>query len=282
MGRSDKNLYISDMKETVYNYHANFGGVHYCTPNWEWDTEKIFWEDYNLWVVFGGLGLLHAPQKVYDLKPGSCFVLRWTERYFGKLLKSDPLRVIAIHFDFRDQRGRVVHPKGKALPPFHREVKNVSFLKTLMERSLACQQAGKPRAADRWLKASLMEVGFQDGNLSSGKMDPLLKNRMDVLCAKILEQPQKPWSIREMAKQLFYSPDHFTRLFKKHLGETPMAFIVNARIEAAKSQLLLTSFSVEHISDTLGFCDVFFFSKQFKEKTGQSPALFRRMLGKRV
>ena len=79
-----------------------------------------------------------------------------------------------------------------------------------------------------------------------------------------------------MARRLHCSPDHFTRTFRAATGQTPQRFVVAARIAAAKSLLRTSSLSVTAIADSLGYGDVYFFSKQFRRETGVPPTAYRR------
>lgn len=51
--------------------------------------------------------------------------------------------------------------------------------------------------------------------------------------------------------------------------------MILARIQRAKYLLANSSLSVGQIAESLGYADIFPFSRQFKKKTGQSPRGFR-------
>ena len=75
-----------------------------------------------------------------------------------------------------------------------------------------------------------------------------------------------------------YSVDYFSRVFTQVIGHGPQEFVITARINRAKQLLSETSLSVGEISTVLGFRDVFFFSKQFRQKTDCTPTEFRAKL----
>ena len=78
-----------------------------------------------------------------------------------------------------------------------------------------------------------------------------------------------------LARAVHYSPVHFGRLFRRFVGETPSAFLIRARMDAAKSLLRGSSASITQIAEYLGYGDVYFFSKQFREKVGSPPSEYR-------
>lgn len=67
------------------------------------------------------------------------------------------------------------------------------------------------------------------------------------------------------------------RLFKKETNETPISFKNKLRIDRAKTMLLDPSFPVGDISAVLGFENVYYFSRLFKNLTGISPSQFRTL-----
>ena len=88
---------------------------------------------------------------------------------------------------------------------------------------------------------------------------------------RIAQNPQNLPPVAKLAREHGYSPDHFTRLFKAATGQTPELYAVQARIHRAQ-QL----FGIGEIAATLGYRDIYFFSRQFKQFTKVSPRQYRR------
>lgn len=64
-------------------------------------------------------------------------------------------------------------------------------------------------------------------------------------------------------------------MFKKVNGEAPVAFWNRARADRAASLLRETDLSLNEIAEMLGYCDVYHFSKSFKEIHARPPGLWR-------
>ena len=80
-----------------------------------------------------------------------------------------------------------------------------------------------------------------------------------------------------MAKQAFFSPFHFHRIFSAMVGEPPGSFVNRLRVERAAWMLRHhTSLSVTHIALDCGFSSSAAFSRAFKSAFGISPTQWRR------
>lgn len=86
-------------------------------------------------------------------------------------------------------------------------------------------------------------------------------------------------SIDEIASQTYYSTDHFRVLFKKRVGKTPKAYILDKRLDYAKQLMLESNLSLFEISELCGFTDYIQFNKFFKKKEGVGPNEFLKIHG---
>ncbi len=91
----------------------------------------------------------------------------------------------------------------------------------------------------------------------------------------ILNYPERPISLKELAEQLHMHPTYISNRFKSLYRLTPLQFQQEVRIGQARKWLLSTGMTVGEISDRLGYSDVQSFSKAFKTKTNVSPMVYR-------
>lgn len=85
-------------------------------------------------------------------------------------------------------------------------------------------------------------------------------------------------SLEDIAKYAGLSVSQLNRLFRQEFGTTVYSYILNNRINIAKSLLTGTSMSVAEIAFSLNFADEHYFSNIFKKKTGLTPSQCRRKL----
>ena len=80
--------------------------------------------------------------------------------------------------------------------------------------------------------------------------------------------------VSEIAAYLNVSPRHLARLFDRHLGVSPAAYIEKTRLERAQ-QLLQTEMPIKKIAATTGYGSVHHFSRAFSRRVGLSPGVYR-------
>jgi AraC family transcriptional regulator len=83
--------------------------------------------------------------------------------------------------------------------------------------------------------------------------------------------------LQELAILADLSVFHFARSFRESVGSTPHQYIVNMRVQKAKTLLTLPEWSIQQIASATGFADGGHLSKIFRKSTGVSPTAWRRM-----
>ena len=83
-------------------------------------------------------------------------------------------------------------------------------------------------------------------------------------------------TVRQCADELHFSPNYLSDLLKKETGKNTQEHIHHCVIEQAKMRLLGTEQTISEIAYNLGFEYAAYFSKVFKNKTGLSPAEYRK------
>ncbi|QHW31279.1 helix-turn-helix transcriptional regulator [Paenibacillus rhizovicinus] len=83
-------------------------------------------------------------------------------------------------------------------------------------------------------------------------------------------------TVEELAEMVGYSYHHFRHLFKTKFGRSPIAYLLNKRIQRASHLLLHSTLSVTAIAEECGFSNDAQFSTLFKREQGDPPRLFRQ------
>jgi len=118
---------------------------------------------------------------------------------------------------------------------------------------------------------SLLCAEAQSGRERLGPMHPSVVRA----CHFIEKNLSRQMELSSISHAAGLSLNHFSRLFDRQLGYTPIEYVWHLRIQKAASMLRSTGLSVGEISTQTGFQNPFHFSRRFKAAFGSSPRAYR-------
>jgi len=107
-----------------------------------------------------------------------------------------------------------------------------------------------------------------------GLPPPAISSALDYLSEHIEDNP----TVEELARIAGISEVYFRRLFKEHLGLSPVEYRNRQRLLRARSLIEFGEISVQEISDSLGYSTVSHFIKEYKRFFGTTPLKHRYTL----
>ncbi len=84
-------------------------------------------------------------------------------------------------------------------------------------------------------------------------------------------------TIEDMAEIVDLNPVYLGSLFKKEIGLNFSSYLIKVRIDAAKSLLVETNYTIAAIGSEVGYKDTRYFSQLFEKTVGIKPALYRKI-----
>jgi YesN/AraC family two-component response regulator len=83
-------------------------------------------------------------------------------------------------------------------------------------------------------------------------------------------------NLHDIARQANMSKYHFTRIFKRLTGFSPLEFAIILKMHNAKKLLLKRNLSISEVAEEVGYLDLRNFDRRFKEHTGFTPSAYRK------
>jgi two-component system response regulator YesN len=123
-------------------------------------------------------------------------------------------------------------------------------------------------------------------NRSIEQMVKDIRSSRDTVNMKPVEQA-KTWikdnlgeeiTIKKIADQVHMNPTYFCEYFKIQTGETILDYLTWQRMEKVKDLLQDPSMKLQEISLRVGYHDLKYFSRLFKQWTGQTPSKYREQM----
>lgn len=154
-----------------------------------------------------------------------------------------------------------------------RRVYDTEAFKSEFEKLIDFINKGKHANAVHQLEGMLLFL--KDQKKPAAFMDVHQKS-IQALALKMDKQPHENWTIEKESKRMALSPVHFRRLFKQQIGTPPNQYVIQARLRKASVYLRTTQKTVKEVSNLVGYDDIYYFSKLFKQHYQLPPATYRK------
>jgi AraC-like DNA-binding protein len=198
-----------------------------------------------------------------------------------------PSRFLCAGFSYDNE---LAHPLLSLLPPVLHvspadegpDTPLQSTLRLLMGE-LRRHQIGSAAAVDRLIEVLFVQVlrAWLDTYADSTPPSWLTGLR-DVVVARALgllhSQPERAWTVDELAAAVHVSRSTLVRRFNDLVGEPPAAYLTHWRIELAARLLRDSEQSVGRIAHLVGYTSEFAFSRAFSKHRGEPPGRYRKRL----
>lgn len=112
---------------------------------------------------------------------------------------------------------------------------------------------------------------FAHYGVENKTFDPLVENIKNYLRENI----SYDFTMEELAAAFHYSPKYLGRVFKHRTGQTVKEYCNRAKIAQAKLLMTETDLRVEEIALQVGFNNITYFDRVFRQITGLSPKSYR-------
>jgi len=88
----------------------------------------------------------------------------------------------------------------------------------------------------------------------------------------------RPFSVDSIARQVAMSTSHFAHRFRVVARMSPMRFVKEVRLDAARALLLCKGARASEVALRVGYESPAHFARDFKRRFGASPARYARRL----
>ena len=231
---------------------------------------------YSLHFVLDGNGYFEQNDQIYELKRGDLFCLfpKLSHEYYTSL--ESPLKLAWIAFDGKmalEVLGRIgLRPGGPHIgKAFDTELE--SRLEPFFQLVRSSGKAGNDlmKSSVFWsIIGWLIETAERPHDKESDTRSWLEKGLayMDIHFAEGI-------TIKEISKYAGVDRTHFGKAFRKAYGITPIQYLQQLKMKAAKTMLQETDHKLAEIAHSVGYPDLFTFSKAFKKVVGMPPNHYR-------
>ncbi|QFF99020.1 AraC family transcriptional regulator [Psychrobacillus glaciei] len=244
----------------------------HCEPNWKWKKRDTPLPNFDLFYVWSGEGTVFLNKKPHHVGKGHCFLFRPGDETEATHNPQDPLVLTYIHFDIAET--------PRLIPSAHRIFDNTIGFESLLTqyiRLFLVKTYGAEIEGKLILKQLIIHLlrEEQEKEKELGNTSNILLEAILEIANYIQQHPGEPHTIESLSARANFSPRYFSKKFKQIIGHTVKSYIVYSRIKRAEHLLHISGMTVTETAYALGYNDLHFFSRQFKQYTGKNPSEVR-------
>jgi len=267
----DKQILLNSIRPE--NLKINIGQKPFKqSQNKSWSIKNASYNDYNLFICYGGIAEFNIEKNKYLLKPGFGLLVPPKTTLNAKLISNQNFDAIAQHFNLYifENVNFFKFINYNCLIKFS----NFDFVKNTIQYY-----------DNIYTKKHILRYNLFFSILSEFLYDSFIsikENRNDkyFLIIKILNYINNNlYENNILDKSLSFSSygqDYTSKIFKKYVGISPKKYILKKKINNSKD-LLINNLPINEVANQSGFEDQFYFNRIFKKYTGTSPGKFRDM-----
>lgn len=285
------------MNRIVHKSSFSLLNADYVHLNKSWNYRNIISPFYRLYLIDGGRGTLSGPAQTEILEAGYLYLIPsfticnyQCDEYLGQYY---------LQFLEESNDGSSLFSSNRKFFKVQADLVDTTILKRILQLNPG---RGLTRNDPSFYEKRPVLQGFQDLNnlmhisdyletngLLLQLLSRFLKSQIfqpedrSAIPSKILESVhyiqtnlQKELTVEHLAERASQNPDYFSRIFKEHTGERPLAYIQFKRIERAQFLLMQSNKTMYDIAAESGFESLSYFIRIFKNKTGQTPGEYKR------
>jgi AraC family transcriptional regulator len=184
------------------------------------------------------------------------------------------MRVVADQFAESLQAEAAIPPAAAGLPLYYLAKSLAELLETARRKLDSDCEAAK---ASLVTASSILQSEIERSSGANGCRPGALAGwQIARVRAYIEENLHRNIETRDLSAVARRSPAHFSRSFKRALGEPPHAYVIKRRLERACHLMATTSEPLSEIAVSVGFSDQSHLCRLFQRAFGQSPSMWRR------
>ncbi len=151
----------------------------------------------------------------------------------------------------------------------------------LISRHMLSDRSGLEASVRRLSEAmfiELMRIGIESA--ADGQIQPALKGFQDPQIGRALalihKELSSPWTVNSLAHEVGMSRSSFAEKFAELMGQGPMSYLSDWRLQKALALLEMGSVNVQQVASQTGYRSPAAFTRAFATKFGETPTHYRK------
>jgi len=222
-------------------------------------------------------------KEVFEASKGDILLIRPNVFHKGRNDSDEPFQFISVGVEARSRRDLLDCKEDGYLKMSLRPATKLRIEKLLED--IYSEFSAEPLDYELMIQSHLMEFvtvikrekaslerGAEELPGKPGRESEVVKRARDY----IWKNYKKRLDLEEISQNVYVSQYYLCHLFKKEMGCSPIKYVIRTRLDAAKYLLRSTNMTVEEISYEIGYENINYFYRLFKEIEGVTPLQYRK------
>lgn len=276
---SEKYRALDNLQKSTIDLCLIYCGWEECDPGHRFGPNRRL--SNILHIVEDGEGVFEMNDQKYYLKRGDAFFIPAGREAWYEADKEQPWTYRWIGFEGMDAEVCC----ARAGFTFQRPVRNIDCIEPakwcidgMMDASQLLPENSLRRSGLLQILFGELVADYRKKCLEEGETLPEYQKGSvyaEHAAEYIAANYSKHLMINELADRIGVNRSYLTTNFKKCMGCSPQEYLINVRVERAKSLLQKTDIQINEVAAKVGYSDPLAFSKIFKRKTGYSPTEYK-------
>lgn len=255
------------LEQLIYMTSATFGN------NWEYTPHSHSFSE--VFFVTSGNGIFCWNDTEIPIQKGSLVLINPGVKHAERPLCAEPLHYIIMGIDnlffrFNDQRRATFH-----IYDFPGAMDSLLPILNLMLEEVRSKKQSSYQVCYHYLSSFFLNVK----EMSADTLGLYSASHISPECAAVKEYIKMHFAeditLDMLADLSGFNKYYLSKQFSKVYGTAPISYLLERRILHSEELLKTTDYSVNQISDIVGFSSANYFSQSFKRYTGMTPLSFR-------
>lgn len=240
------------------------------SPNNEWKLDGMVNSHYVIAYAISGEAFYRFGDKNHTVSKGNIVFVRRGEIYSARSSQDDPWSFFSVGFPINacDEDSSEML---KQLPNIFKCSNSLKMSENFSELNRIWAMRGKGykvKCRSLLLDIFYIILGDEDRRNIHSAHYKNINQIIDFMRENYIES----YSVDFLCEMSGLSNSHFRTLFKQMTGLTTVQFQNRMKIDKAKDLIISHSCNITEAAETVGFSDVYYFSRMFKKLTGKNPS----------